>query len=185
MIIPAFPSDQDHPKNRKIFKGWTGPEQVDGYQIEGTFRSHQVPLLVDAEHPGHVEVLEGWMRSYKPEELFDQSGRLLPDLAALAPVGQYRMGANPHTNGGLLLRDLHMPDFRAHAVAVPAPGGVQAQDTLVLGEFLRDVVALNSEQRNFRIFGPDETLSNMLGAIFGVTAGEGVPEGRGSDRTRE
>jgi xylulose-5-phosphate/fructose-6-phosphate phosphoketolase len=150
-------------------KGWTGPKEVDGLQIEGTFRAHQVPLLVDEDHPGHVEQLDSWMRSYKPDELFDSAGRLLPDLAALAPRGQQRMGANPHTNGGLLLRDLHMPDFRTHAVAVASPGSVEAQDTLVLGSFLRDVVSLNQVHRNFRIFGPDETLSNLLGAVFEVT----------------
>ena len=150
-------------------KGWTGPKVVDGLQIEGTFRAHQVPLLVDDQHPHHVADLDDWMRSYKPEELFDERGRLMPDLAALAPHGQRRMGANPHTNGGLLLRDLAMPDFRAHAVAVPAPGAVDAQDTRVLGEFLRDVVALNQERRNFRVFGPDETVSNLLGAVFEVT----------------
>ncbi|MDT7734740.1 MAG: xylulose-5-phosphate/fructose-6-phosphate phosphoketolase, partial [Mycobacterium sp.] len=150
-------------------KGWTGPKEVDGQQIEGTFRAHQVPLLVDEQHPGHVEQLESWMRSYKPDELFDAAGRLLPDLAALAPHGQQRMGANPHTNGGVLLRDLRMPDFRAHAVTVLSPGAVQAEDTQVLGAFLRDVIALNDEARNFRIFGPDETLSNMLGAVFEVT----------------
>src|ERR1700683_4569864 len=150
-------------------KGWTGPKVVDGLQIEGTFRSHQVPLLVDADHPDHLAQLESWMRSYKPEELFDVDGRLLPDLAELAPDGDRRMGANPHTNGGALLRDLRMPDFRAHAVAVPPPGAVDAQDTLVLGEFLRDVVAVNQERRHFRLFGPDETLSNMLGAVFQAT----------------
>jgi xylulose-5-phosphate/fructose-6-phosphate phosphoketolase len=150
-------------------KGWTGPRTVDGLRVEGTFRSHQVPLLVDAEHPGHVAQLESWMRSYRPQELFDEDGRLMPELAELAPRGDRRMGANPHTNGGLLLRDLRMPDFRAHAVAVPVPGAVEAQDTLVLGEFLRDVVALNEQQRHFRIFGPDETLSNFLGAVFEVT----------------
>ena len=105
-------------------KGWTGPKQVDGEQIEGTFRAHQVPLLVDDHHPGHLEQLDSWMRSYKPDELFDQAGRLLPDLAALAPQGQRRMGANPHTNGGVAARDLHMPDFRAHAVAVASPGAI-------------------------------------------------------------
>ncbi len=150
-------------------KGWTGPKVVDGQQIEGTFRSHQVPLLVDAEHAGHLEDLESWMKSYKPEELFDEDGRLLPDLAELAPEGDRRMGANPHTNGGLLLRDLRMPDFRAHALNVASPGAVDAQDTLVLGQFLRDVVTLNEERRNFRIFGPDETLSNLLGAVFETT----------------
>ncbi|MGI8902696.1 MAG: phosphoketolase family protein [Solirubrobacteraceae bacterium] len=150
-------------------KGWTGPKIVDGVQIEGTFRAHQVPLLVDSEHPEHVQLLEGWMRSYRPEELFDENGRLLGELAELAPAGDRRMGANPHANGGVLLRDLRMPDFCAHAVEVPAPGAVFAQDTLVLGEFLRDVVALNQDGRHFRIFGPDETLSNLLGAVFEAT----------------
>jgi xylulose-5-phosphate/fructose-6-phosphate phosphoketolase len=150
-------------------KGWTGPKVVDGQQIEGTFRAHQVPLLVDDQHPGHVEQLDSWMRSYQPDELFDHAGRLIPDLAALAPQGRRRMGANPHTNGGAVLRDLRMPDFRAHAVTVASPGAVEAEDTRVLGRFLRDVVTRNDEQRNFRIFGPDETLSNMLGAVFEVT----------------
>jgi xylulose-5-phosphate/fructose-6-phosphate phosphoketolase len=150
-------------------KGWTGPTVVDGLQIEGTFRSHQVPLLVDAEHPEHLELLERWMKSYRPEELFDEDGRLIPELAELAPTGDRRMGANPHANGGSLLRDLRMPDFRIHALDVPSPGAVEGQDTLVLGEFLRDVSALNEEHRNFRIFGPDETLSNLLGAVFETT----------------
>ena len=151
-------------------KGWTGPKVVDGLRVEGTFRSHQVPLLVDAGHPQHVAQLESWMRSYRPEELFTAAGALVPDLAELAPAGDRRMGANPHTNGGMLLRDLRMPDFRVHAVAVPAPGAVTAQDTLVLGEFLRDVIQLNTAGRNFRLFGPDETLSNMLGAVFEATS---------------
>ena len=150
-------------------KGWTGPKVIDGLAIEGTFRAHQVPILVDAKHPEHVVDLESWMRSYRPEELFDADGRLIAELAALAPVGDRRMGANPHTNGGKLLRDLKMPDFRNHAIAVPAPGAVAAQDTMVLGKFLRDVAAANAEERNFRIFGPDETLSNLLGAVFEVT----------------
>src|SRR5580658_5739749 len=150
-------------------KGWTGPKMVDGLQNEGTFRSHQVPLLVDAEHPDHVEQLESWMKSYKAEELFDDTGRLLPELADLAPKGDRRMGANPHANGGTLLRDLRMPDFHIHAVTVPSPGAVDGQDTLVLGKFLRDVVRLNHQPRNFRVFGPDETLSNLLGAVFEVT----------------
>jgi xylulose-5-phosphate/fructose-6-phosphate phosphoketolase len=150
-------------------KGWTGPKEVDGLAIEGTFRSHQVPLLVDPEHPEHVAQLESWMRSYKPEELFDQDGRLIPELAELAPVGDRRMGANPHANGGLLLHTLRMPDFHTHAVTVVEPGSVEAHDTAVLGEFLRDVVSLNADQSNFRIFGPDETLSNLLGAVFDVT----------------
>ncbi|MEO6772551.1 MAG: phosphoketolase family protein [Kofleriaceae bacterium] len=150
-------------------KGWTGPKIVDGLQIEGTFRAHQVPLLVDAAHPEHVAQLESWMKSYKPGELFDDHGKLVPELAELAPVGMRRMGANPHANGGALLRELRMPDFHIHAVTVPAPGAVDAQDTLVLGGFLRDVVTLNQEQRNFRVFGPDETLSNLLGAVFETT----------------
>jgi xylulose-5-phosphate/fructose-6-phosphate phosphoketolase len=148
-------------------KGWTGPKVVDGLQIEGTFRAHQVPLLVDKDHPDHVALLEAWMKSYKAEELFDESGRLIPELAELAPKGDRRMGSNPHANGGMLLRDLRMPDFRTHAVTVTSPGAAEGQDTLVLGQFLRDVTALN--QRNFRIFGPDETLSNLLGAVFEVT----------------
>jgi xylulose-5-phosphate/fructose-6-phosphate phosphoketolase len=150
-------------------KGWTGPKVVDGLQIEGTFRAHQIPLLVDSEHPDHLKLLENWMKSYKAEELFDQKGRLILELAKLAPKGERRMGANPHANGGLLLRDLIMPEFRKYAVNVPSPGSVEAADTHVLGEFLRDVVKLNKEQRNFRIFGPDETLSNRLNAVFDVT----------------
>jgi xylulose-5-phosphate/fructose-6-phosphate phosphoketolase len=150
-------------------KGWTGPKVVDGLAVEGTFRSHQVPLIVDAKHPEHLAQLEAWMRSYRAEELFDDNGRLMPELAQLAPQGARRMGANPHANGGLLLKDLRMPDFHTHAVTVPCPGGVDAQDTMVLGQFLRDVINLNQEQRNFRLFGPDETLSNLLGAVFEVT----------------
>jgi xylulose-5-phosphate/fructose-6-phosphate phosphoketolase len=150
-------------------KGWTGPKVVDGLKVEGTFRAHQVPILVDAAHPDHVKLLEEWMKSYHAEELFDDGGTLRADLAALAPKGNRRMGANPHANGGALLRDLRMPDFRDHAIRVPAPGAVAAQDTLVLGKFLRDVTRLNEDQRNFRIFGPDETLSNLLGAVFEVT----------------
>ncbi|MEO6152333.1 MAG: phosphoketolase family protein [Croceibacterium sp.] len=149
-------------------KGWTGPKIVDGLQIEGTFRAHQVPLLVDANHLEHVAQLENWMKRYRPEELFDERGTLVPELAALAPRGDRRMGANPHANGGVLLRNLRMPDFRAHAVAVPSPGGVSGGDTTVLGKFLRDVVSANPD--NFRVFGPDETLSNLLGAVFDVTA---------------
>ena len=150
-------------------KGWTGPKVVDGLQVEGTFRAHQVPLLVDSWHPDHLKQLESWMKSYKAEELFDLDGRLVPELAELAPEGHRRMGANPHANGGMLLRDLIMPDFRNYAVNVPSPGSVQAADTHVLGDFLRDVARLNREQRNFRIFGPDETLSNRLNAVFEVT----------------
>ena len=150
-------------------KGWTGPKWVDGLQIEGTFRAHQVPIAVDAAHPEHLELLERWMKSYKPEELFDKDGRLIPELAELAPTGDRRMGANPHANGGKLLRDLVMPDFRKYAVNVPSPGSVKAADAHELGVFLRDVAKLNREHRNFRIFGPDETLSNRLSAVFEVT----------------
>ena len=151
-------------------KGWTGPKVIDGLKIEGSFRAHQVPILVDAAHPAHLADLESWMRSYRPEELFDGDGRLIAELAAMAPVGERRMGANPHANGGVLLRDLKMPDFRDHAVQVSAPGAVAAQDTMVLGMFLRDVAQANRDQHNFRIFGPDETLSNLLGAVFEVTS---------------
>jgi len=150
-------------------KGWTGPKEVDGLQIEGTFRAHQIPLLVDSEHPHHLQLLENWMKSYKPEELFDEQGTLIPELAELAPIGEHRMGANPHANGGLLLQDLNLPDFRKYAVEIPSPGSVQAADTHELGKFLREVVTLNAQQRNFRIFGPDETLSNRLNAVFEVT----------------
>jgi xylulose-5-phosphate/fructose-6-phosphate phosphoketolase len=148
-------------------KGWTGPKVVDGLAVEGTFRAHQVPLLVDAQHPEHVAQLETWMKSYRPDELFDGRGRLLAELAELAPKGERRMGANPHANGGSLMRDLDMPDFRAHALAVPSPGAVDGQDTIILGRFLRDIIALNPT--NFRLFGPDETLSNLLGAVFEVS----------------
>ncbi|MEN6664086.1 MAG: phosphoketolase family protein [Phycisphaerae bacterium] len=150
-------------------KGWTGPKEVDGKPIEGTFRSHQVPLSDAESNPQHLRQLEHWLRSYKPEELFDESGRLRGDLAELAPKGNRRMGANPHANGGRLLRDLRMPDFRDYAVDVPQPGCTRAEDTRVLGTFLRDVTKLNMQPRNFRIFGPDETLSNRLNAVFEVT----------------
>ncbi len=149
-------------------KGWTGPKQVDGQPVEGNFRSHQVPLH-PADHPGHLSMLEEWLRSYQPEELFDERGCLFPMLAALAPSGQRRMGANPHANGGLLLRDLHLPDYRDYAAEVPAPGAPGIGDTRVLGPFLRDVARLNDAERNFRVFGPDETASNGLAAIFETT----------------
>ena len=150
-------------------KGWTGPKWVDGVQIEGTFRAHQVPLSDPATHPEHLKLLEEWLHSYHPEELFDVKGGLIPELADLAPKGERRMGANPNANGGLLLRDLLMPDFRTYAVKVPSPGSVLAADAHELGVFLRDVALLNKEQRNFRIFGPDETLSNRLSAVFEAT----------------
>ena len=150
-------------------KGWTGPKVVDGRRIEGTFRSHQVPLSNPSTHPGHLQLLEDWLRSYRPAELFDSRGRLLPELAALAPQGMRRMGANPHANGGMLLRDLRLPDYRDYAVDVPEPGTGGIGDTHVLGRFLRDVATLNDAQRNFRVFGPDETLSNGLEALFEAT----------------
>ena len=150
-------------------KGWTGPKMVDGQKIEGTFRAHQVPLSDPAAHPGHLAQLETWLRSYRPEELFDVNGRLLPELAALAPLGDRRMGANPHANGGSLLKDLIMPAFRDYAVDVPRPGVQGGGDTRVLGPFLRDIIGKNSTARNFRVFGPDETLSNGLGAVFEAT----------------
>jgi len=149
-------------------KGWTGPRVVDGLPVEGTFRAHQVPLHPH-QNPEHLKLLEDWLRSYRPEELFDENGRLIPELAELAPEGNRRMGANPHANGGKLLRELRLPDFRDYAADVPAPGSPGIGDTHVLGPFLRDVVKLNSEQRNFRMFGPDETLSNGLEAMFQVT----------------
>ena len=150
-------------------KGWTGPKTLDGKQVEGTFRSHQVPISDPAAHPGHLQLLEDWLRSYCPEELFDERGRLRSELAELAPKGDRRIGANPHANGGMLLRDLRMPDFRDYAADVPSPGIRGIGDTRVLGRFLRDVVKMNSEERNFRVFGPDETLSNGLEALFEVT----------------
>ena len=150
-------------------KGWTGPKTVDGKPTEGSWRSHQVPLADLANKPGHLKQLEKWMKSYKPEELFDKTGRLKLELAELAPAGDRRMGANPHANGGLLLRDLRMPDFCDYAVAVPSPGAVTAEATRVMGAFLRDVIRLNAAQRNFRVFGPDETESNRLNALFEAT----------------
>jgi xylulose-5-phosphate/fructose-6-phosphate phosphoketolase len=150
-------------------KGWTGPKFVDGLAVEGTFRSHQVPLSDPAKNPEHLRQLESWLRSYRPDELFDAQGRLVADLAALAPSGERRMGANPNANGGLLLRDLRMPNFADYGVEVAHPGVAGIGDTHVLGKFLRDVAKLNAEWRNFRIFGPDETLSNGLEAVFEAT----------------
>jgi xylulose-5-phosphate/fructose-6-phosphate phosphoketolase len=150
-------------------KGWTGPKFVDGLPIENSFRSHQVPLTALASKPEHLKMLEEWMRSYKPEELFDESGKLIAELAELAPKGERRMGANPHANGGLLLRDLKMPDFRDYAVDVSGPCTVEAEATRVMGQFLRDVMRLNEDSRNFRVMGPDETGSNRLNALFEAT----------------
>jgi xylulose-5-phosphate/fructose-6-phosphate phosphoketolase len=149
-------------------KGWTGPKVVDGKQIEGTFRAHQVPMG-DMEKPEHIKILERWMKSYRPGELFDITGRLIPELAELAPKGTRRMGANPHANGGILLRDLRLPDFRDYAVKVPKPGAVDAEATRVQGQFIRDVFKLNQEQKNFRAFSPDEFASNRWNAVFEVT----------------
>ncbi|MDQ3194791.1 MAG: phosphoketolase family protein [Pseudomonadota bacterium] len=150
-------------------KGWTGPKEVDGLQTEGSWRSHQVPLSNLQEDPKHLDVLEEWLKSYRPEELFDQAGKLIAELAELAPKGNRRMGTNPHANGGLLLQDLKLPDFRDYAVDVPDPGTVTAESTRVTGDFLRDVMKLNMAARNFRVFGPDETTSNRLAALFEVT----------------
>ena len=157
-------------------KGWTGPVEIDGQVIEGTFRSHQVPITVNRQHPENLPLLEQWLRSYRPEELFDEDGRLLPELAALAPEGKRRMGANPVANGGLLLRELRLPDFREYGVQVDVPGGTMAQDMLVLGEFVRDIVRDNAGSRNFRIFGPDETKSNRLTPVFEQTDRQFVGE---------
>jgi xylulose-5-phosphate/fructose-6-phosphate phosphoketolase len=150
-------------------KGWTGPVEVDGLPVEGTWRSHQVPLSNTRTDAGHRKALEQWMRSYRPEELFDVDGRLKPELAALAPAGNRRMGANPHANGGALLRDLNLPDFRRYQIEVKAPGTTSHEPTRVLGSMLRDVMRLNAGTRNFRVFGPDETESNRLGAVYEVT----------------
>ena len=150
-------------------KGWTGPKVVDGKPVEGTFRAHQVPLADFAAKPEHLQMLEQWMRSYRPEELFDENGGLAAELAELAPTGERRMGANPHANGGLLLRELRVPDFRDYAVEVPQPGAVEAEATRVQGKLIRDVLRLNAEARNFRVFSPDETASNRWDAVFEVT----------------
>ncbi|MEY2429343.1 MAG: xylulose-5-phosphate/fructose-6-phosphate phosphoketolase [Verrucomicrobiota bacterium] len=150
-------------------KGWTGPKTVDGLKTEGSWRSHQVPLSEIATKPGHLKLLEKWLKSYKPQDLFGKDGKLLPELAELAPKGQRRMGANPNANGGELLRDLKMPDFRDYAVPVPSPGSVTGEATRVMGGFLRDILKLSADCRNFRVFGPDETESNRLSACFEVT----------------
>jgi xylulose-5-phosphate/fructose-6-phosphate phosphoketolase len=150
-------------------KGWTGPKVVDGKPVEGTWRAHQVPLAELREKPEHLKILEQWMRSYRPEELFDASGKLQPEIAALAPKGRRRMGLNPHANGGLLLKQLRLPQFRSYAVEVKTPGAPESEATRILGGYLRDVMKFNDENRNFRVFGPDETASNRLEAILEVT----------------
>jgi xylulose-5-phosphate/fructose-6-phosphate phosphoketolase len=150
-------------------KGWTGPKMVDGKPVEGTWRAHQVPVADIQLKPEHLKILEDWMRSYRPEELFDKNGQFISELAELAPKGNRRMGANPHANGGIFLRDLRMPDFRKYAVKVEKPGSDYAEATRVLGFFLRDVMKLNSETKNFRVFGPDETASNRLEPLYEAT----------------
>ena len=148
-------------------KGWTGPKVVDNKEIEGTFRAHQVPIMMDKKE--HLAILEKWLKSYHPEQLFDENGKLIPELAELCPKGIRRMGANPHANGGLLLKDLRLPDFRDYKLDIAAPGQVEAGDMTELGKFVRDIFKLNEENRNFRIFGPDETMSNRLNAVFEAT----------------
>ena len=150
-------------------KGWTGPKVVDGKPVEGTWRAHQVPVADLQQKPEHLKILEDWMRSYRPQELFDENGKLVAELAELPPKGNRRMSANPHANGGVFLRDLVMPDFREYAVKVAKPGTEHAESTRVLGGFLRDVMKLNEETRNFRVFGPDETASNRLEALYEAT----------------
>ena len=150
-------------------KGWTGPKEVDGKMVENFWRAHQVPIPTVRGNEGHLKLLESWMRSYDPEDLFDETGRLVPELRALAPTGTKRMSASPHANGGVLKRDLRLPDYHDHAIDVPTPGGATAEATRAMGNFLRDVISLNAEQRNFRLMGPDETASNRLDGVFDVT----------------
>ncbi len=160
----------------KTPKGWTGPKEVSGKKVEGSWRSHQVPLADARENAAQLRQLEQWLKSYRPQELFDPDGGPVAEIRAIAPSGPRRMGANPHANGGLLLKDLRLPDFRDYAVAVPRPGAVEAEATRVLGQYLRDVMRLNQDSRNFRVFGPDETASNRLDALFEVTSRTWVAE---------
>ena len=153
----------------KTPKGWTGPKKIDGKMVEGSFRSHQVPVVVNKEHPENLPILEAWLKSYHPEELFDENGTIKKELKALVPKGNQRMGANPHANGGKLLKELNVPDFREYAIDVPRPGFVVKQDMMELGKFIRDIITLNEHNKNFRIFGPDEALSNRLNHIFEST----------------
>ena len=153
----------------KTPKGWTGPKIVDGKQIEGTFRAHQVPVSIDKNNPTNLKLLENWLRSYHPEELFDENGTIIKEIKELAPKGNRRMGANPVANGGLLLKELKTPNFQNYAVEVPYPGEVMAQDMTELGKYVRDVIKLNEEEHNFRVFGPDETMSNRLNYVFEAT----------------
>ena len=182
IVIEEIRSIQDNARSGRSFgvpawpmivlrtpKGWTGPKTVDGKPVENTWRAHQVPVTDFASKPDHIRILEDWLKSYRPEELFDSNGRFMPELAELAPKGDRRMGANPNANGGLVENDLHIPDFRDYAVPVPKPGDAHAEATRVLGGFLRDVVRLNAPSKNFRIFGPDETASNRLDAVYEAT----------------
>ena len=153
----------------KTPKGWTGPKVVDGKQVEGTFRAHQVPVSIDKNNPTNLKLLENWLRSYHPEELFDENGTIIKEIKELAPKGNRRMGANPVANGGLLLKELKTPNFQDYAVEVPYPGEVMAQDMMELGKYVRDVIKLNEEEHNFRVFGPDETMSNRLNYVFEAT----------------
>ena len=153
----------------KTPKGWTGPKVVDGKQVEGTFRAHQVPVSIDKNNPTNLKLLENWLRSYHPEELFDENGTIIKEIKELAPKGNKRMGANPVANGGLLLKELKTPNFQDYAVEVPYPGEVMAQDMMELGKYVRDVIKLNEEEHNFRVFGPDETMSNRLNYVFEAT----------------
>ncbi|HWG30211.1 MAG TPA: phosphoketolase family protein [Steroidobacteraceae bacterium] len=162
-------------------KGWTGPKKVDGKQIEGTWRAHQVPLAELASNPAHLRMLEEWLHSYQPEELFEENGAPRAVLQQLVPPGVRRMGLNPHANGGMLLRELRLPDYRQYATDVPRPGAITAESTRVLGRYLRDVFKLNAQTRNFRMFGPDETSSNRLDAVFEATARAWVAETRAND----
>jgi xylulose-5-phosphate/fructose-6-phosphate phosphoketolase len=169
--IKAGPAGGERPRWPMIIlrtpKGWTGPKTVDGEQVEGTFRAHQVPVTDFGKEPGHIQILESWMRSYRPEELFDEAGKVVDQITSLPPRGDLRMSANPHANGGELLKDLRLPDFREYAVQVAKPGTSSSEATRVLGTYLRDVVKMNPD--NFRIMGPDETVSNRLGAVLEAT----------------
>src|SRR5262249_41125242 len=150
-------------------KGWTCPAEIDGKRTEDSWRAHQVPMGGMHENPEHIRILEEWMKSYRPEQLFDERGSLKSELAVLAPKGERRMSATPHANGGLLLRDLRLPDFKDYAVQVPIPGTVRAESTRIMGRFLRDTMKLNMESRNFRLFSPDENNSNRWQDVMEVT----------------
>lgn len=150
-------------------KGWTGPKEIDGKEIEGTFRAHQIPIIVNSEHKENLELLEKWLKSYHPEELFDENGTLVKELQEMAPVGIQRMGANPNANGGILLKELNLPDFRSYGVKFSSHGEIEAQDMMELGKYVKDVIKLNKDKHNFRIFAPDETLSNRLNYVFEET----------------